>query len=57
MIGWSPDTFWAATPRELAAALEGRFGEARPPVDRASLARLMTLFPDTPAPIRLEAAP
>jgi uncharacterized phage protein (TIGR02216 family) len=48
VIGWTPATFWSATPRELAAALEGRFGRAAAPANRAGLDRLMALFPDTP---------
>ncbi len=43
VLRWSPDTFWRATPRELAAALGPTGAE---PAGRADLARLMTLFPD-----------
>lgn len=45
--GLAPRTFWAMTPRELAAALGG----ARPALgfDRAALDRLMHRFPDAPA--------
>ena len=38
--------FWAMTPRELAAAVEGAFGRTAAPPDRAMLDRLMTRFPD-----------
>jgi uncharacterized phage protein (TIGR02216 family) len=38
--------FWAMTPRELAAAVEGLFGFAAGPPDRGQLERLMTRFPD-----------
>lgn len=41
--------FWAMTPRELAAAVEGAFGVAGDPADRAMLDRLMTEFPDAAA--------
>jgi uncharacterized phage protein (TIGR02216 family) len=44
VLRWSPDTFWRATPRELAAALGPVRAE---PAGRADLARLMTQFPDT----------
>jgi uncharacterized phage protein (TIGR02216 family) len=42
----SPRAFWAATPRELFAALEGRRGLIDPPADRAVLDALMTAYPD-----------
>ena len=46
-LGWSPATFWAATPREVAAALGGVVGPlAAEPATRADLARLMAAFPD-----------
>jgi uncharacterized phage protein (TIGR02216 family) len=43
----SPDQFWRTTPRELAAALHGLFGEPAPPLDRAALAALCARYPDT----------
>nr|WP_293423504.1 rcc01693 family protein [Phreatobacter sp.] len=46
VIGWPPDVFWRATPRELAAALEGRLGRIGMPVDRPALDRLMAAYPD-----------
>ncbi len=45
-LGWLPDAFWRATPRELAAALEGRFGHIGGGVDRSTLDRLMAAYPD-----------
>lgn len=38
--------FWAMTPRELAAAIEGTTGVRRTPPDRARLEALMRRFPD-----------
>ena len=40
LLGWSPDTFWNATPAELAAALAPP-GERADPLDRATLNRMM----------------
>ncbi|MDP2802100.1 MAG: phage tail assembly chaperone [Phreatobacter sp.] len=45
-LGWSPDAFWRATPRELAAAIEGRFGRTGGAADRSALDRLMAAYPD-----------
>jgi uncharacterized phage protein (TIGR02216 family) len=45
-LGWTPDTFWAATPAELAAVIVALAGEAPPPPDAATIARLMEAFPD-----------
>ncbi len=46
LLGWSPDTFWHATPAELAAALAPD-SEAQPqPLGRADLARLMEMDHD-----------
>lgn len=45
-LGWLPDAFWRATPRELAAALEGRFGRIGGALDRSALDRLMAAYPD-----------
>jgi uncharacterized phage protein (TIGR02216 family) len=44
----SPDAFWAMTPRELAAAVEGAVGVVAAPMDRASLDNLMHRYPDVP---------
>jgi uncharacterized phage protein (TIGR02216 family) len=44
----SPRAFWSMTPRELAAAAEGRTGrpsDLRPP-SLAEMARLTAAFPD-----------
>lgn len=38
--------FWAMTPRELAAAIEGLTGIRAAPPDRAMLDALMRRFPD-----------
>ncbi|WP_280524812.1 rcc01693 family protein [Stappia indica] len=50
-LGWPPDSFWRATPRELAAVLAGlgggRAGDLRP-LARAGLEALMRRFPDAP---------
>lgn len=47
VLRWSPTTFWRATPRELASAVEG-FGGRLPsePAGQADLRRLMAAFPD-----------
>ena len=47
-LRWSPDTFWRATPRELAAAAAGLSGLALgpAPANADDLARLMRAFPD-----------
>lgn len=44
VLRWTPDAFWRATPRELAAALRPR--APAPPATRDDLARLMRAFPD-----------
>lgn len=46
VVGWTPAAFWSATPRELAAAIEGRFGRTGRAVDRPTLDRLMAAYPD-----------
>ena len=47
-LRWTPDAFWAASPREILAAIEAhrppRMGEAPP---RATLDALMRAHPDT----------
>ena len=47
-LGWSPDTFWRATPADLAAvvAVLSNDGEMVPPPDRATLTKLQEAFPD-----------
>jgi uncharacterized phage protein (TIGR02216 family) len=50
VLGWRPDEFWAATPRELESifqALAERQGSAHnKPLRRAELEQLMKEFPD-----------
>ncbi|KPL68937.1 hypothetical protein SZ64_13005 [Erythrobacter sp. SG61-1L] len=41
LLGWCPDTFWAATPAELAAILMPDAGGDPAPLSRADLNRLM----------------
>lgn len=51
-LGWSPDSFWRATPRELAAVLAGLKGSNTRdlrPLARAGLEALMQRFPDAAA--------
>lgn len=50
LLGISARDFWAMTPRELDAALRGRFGDrsAAAPFARGDLATLMKRFPDHP---------
>ncbi|MGY6567830.1 MAG: rcc01693 family protein [Salinarimonas sp.] len=43
-LRWTPETFWRATPREIAAILAS--GDMRAP-SRAELAALMHAYPDT----------
>ncbi len=49
VLGLPPESFWRMTPRELSAALAGRFGWIAPPEGiptRQSLESLMARFPD-----------
>lgn len=47
-LGWPPDRFWAATPRELAAAMRAwRRGAPGSATERSSFEALMAAFPDT----------
>ena len=51
-LGWSPDSFWRATPRELAAVLAGLKGSNTRdlrPLARVGLEALMQRFPDATA--------
>lgn len=41
--------FWAMTPRELAAAIEGLGGGAAQPLDRAAFEALSRRYPDVTA--------
>ncbi len=44
----SPESFWRMTPRELAAAMRGLFGEPEAPFDRSTLEQLARRYPDQP---------
>ncbi len=44
-LGWSPETFWHATPAELASAL-GPMGPAQERVTRSDFDTLMEQYPD-----------
>lgn len=46
VFGWSPATFWAATPAEMRLALEGRFGTGVAPLGVSELARLRERLSD-----------
>lgn len=48
VLGLAPALFWAMTPRELDAALRGRFGSGvtSGSLTRGELGRLMQQFPD-----------
>jgi hypothetical protein len=55
ILGWPPDTFWAATPAEFWTAWDGWRArhagdemDAPSPLTRADLAGLMAAFPDGP---------
>lgn len=48
-LGWTPEAFWAATPREVAAALAGhgmKHGQGAGRLARPGLEALMRRFPD-----------
>ena len=47
-LGWSPDTFWRATPADLAAVVAVLRGadDAVDPPDAATLQKLQEAFPD-----------
>lgn len=46
-LAWPPDRFWAATPREIAAALRAHQDLPRGTApERLTLAALMDAFPD-----------
>ncbi|QNE32263.1 phage tail assembly chaperone [Sphingomonas sp. NBWT7] len=49
VFGWSPDTFWQATPAEFAAvvtAITGSGSDDHVPPDAATIARLKEAYPD-----------
>ena len=41
LIGWTPDTFWAATPAELAAIVSAAAPPAAGGIDMATLTAMM----------------
>ena len=45
-FGWTPETFWNATPAELAALARALGGGEPEPAGTGDLARLMEQFPD-----------
>jgi uncharacterized phage protein (TIGR02216 family) len=46
-LGFAPQVFWSMTPKELEAALRGKFGGASEgPPARADVTSLMRRFPD-----------
>ena len=45
LLGWTPDTFWNATPSELCDALTPP-GEASEPPSKQAIDALMARFPD-----------
>lgn len=49
LLGLAPEAFWAMTPREFEAAVQGRFGRSGtiPRMNVAQLEQLMRQFPDT----------
>lgn len=46
LLGWSPDSFWRATPAELRAALEALAGPREQPLGRGEMDALKERFPD-----------
>jgi uncharacterized phage protein (TIGR02216 family) len=46
LLGWSPGSFWRATPAELRAALEALAGPRLPALARDEMRALMERFPD-----------
>ena len=52
VLALPPSEFWRMTPKEIDAALRGRFGHALRPdaPSRADLETLMQLYPDRTAP-------
>ena len=45
-FAWTPDTFWTATPAEIAALVRAVAGDAPAAFGTAELAQLMEAFPD-----------
>lgn len=60
VLHWAPGAFWAATPHELMAAIEGYMdahgGGRDQPMSRAELGDLMRRYPDN-NPTRVASAP
>lgn len=53
VLRWAPATFWAATPREVAAAARGVYGPFQSvsgPPGAHDLAALLAAFPDEEPP-------
>lgn len=46
LFGWTPETFWAATPAELDVLAGALRGEEEEAVDGVVLARMMKEMPD-----------
>lgn len=46
LLGWSPDSFWSATPAELACVFGAMAGEAPAVAGAGDLRRLMEMYPD-----------
>lgn len=47
LLGLAPVTFWAMTPKELAAAIRGRLGPLpEAPPSKGELVAMMTRYPD-----------
>lgn len=46
LFGWTPDTFWTATPAELAAIYRALGTAAPARLDRAAVETLMERLPD-----------
>jgi len=45
-FGWPPETFWRATPAELAALVRAAAGDEAVPLGSGETARLKEAFPD-----------
>ena len=45
LLGWTPETFWRATPAELMDALIPPGGDGEPP-EKQAIEALMRRFPD-----------
>lgn len=45
-FGWTPETFWNATPAELGALARTLAGESAVPPNASEIASLKELFPD-----------